>query len=299
MLTLLIEGLLIVTAPCCSGGGSMPGLILGNEKAQFSLQASFGSVVADASVTGGTRFRESSDDEDSLTMGVAGGFLLSDRWQTGAALNLGHRTLDRSSVKSSGSGLGDLKLHLGYEALPLWSYSRWKPKGFLFFNLVAPTGASTHDSEKPGAADAFGAGFWSAGLGVLFVKTWTSWDVSLFSQGQYSLPRTFKSPREIRVEPGFQSASQFGIGWSPGAKALRVGARVGPSWREGGRSRLYGETTKGVHRLVWDSMFELSYMVADHISASASYNDQTLLGPRKNSSLSRVGSVSVQYRWLR
>lgn len=277
----------------------MPGLILGNERIQMSLSGNYSSVVGDTPASGRTIFRVETDNEITYTSALSGGLLISDRWQAGASLSTGYRNLDRPSVQNSGAGLGDLRAHLGYEILPVWTYSPWKPKGFVFAHLTAPTGKSTHDSTEAGGADAFGQGFWATGLGVVFVKTWTYWDASLSAQGQYSFPRTFESPREIRVEPGFQASGQIGVGVSPWAGPFRVGLRAGPAWREGGSSHLYGETTDGVYRLVWDATLETNFMIGDQISLAANYTDQTLLGPTKNTALSRSGGMSIQYRWLR
>lgn len=299
MSILLIKVLIIVAAPCCGGGGNLPGLILGNERVQMSLSGTYSSVVGDTPTSGGSTFRADDDTEESYLLGLSAGFLISDRWQAGASLSTGYRNLDRPSVKNSGAGIGDLKLHLGYEFLPVWTYSAWKPKGFVFAHLNAPTGKSTHDSSEAGAVDAFGQGFWSTGLGVVLVKSWRYWDASLSVQGQYSFPQSFDSPRPIYIEPGFQASGQVGAGVSPWAGPFRVGVRVGPAWRDGGSSRLYGETNDGVYRLVWDAAAEINLMIGDTISLAANYTDQTLLGPTKNTALSRSGGMTVQYRWLR
>lgn len=299
MITLLISTLGLVSAPCCGGGGSLPGLLLGHERVQMSVSGTYAAVVGDTSSSGETRFRSGNDREESYLAGIAGGFLISDRWQMGANQTLGYRSLARPSVQSSGVGLGDLRVHLGYEAFPLWTYSKWRPKGFVFVHANAPLGRSTHDSKKAGAADAFGSGFWSLGLGTIFVKSWTYWDAGISAQAQYSFPETFSEPREIRVAPGAQASGHVGVGVSPRAGPFRLGLRAGPAWRQGGSSKIYGETSSGVYRLVWDAVFEVSVMLGDQISLAANYTDQTILRPTRNTALNRAGGFSVQYRWLR
>jgi hypothetical protein len=59
-----------------------------------------------------------------------------------------------------------------------------------------------------------------------------------------------------------------------------------------------GETLQA-NQLAWDAGLEASYLVADDWSISASYTDQTLLGPAVNTALSRTFSLAIQHRWQR
>lgn len=299
MSILLIKAFFLIAAPCCGGGGNLPGLILGNERLQLGMSGSYSTIVGDVASDGYKTFRSNGDVEDSYLISLSTGFLLSDRWQAGASVSSGYRVLDRTTVVNSGAGWGDVRAHVGYEIMPLWTYSVWRPKGFIFAHVTVPTGKSTFDSTEAGAVDSFGQGFWSSGLGFVAVKTWRVLDASFLGQLQYSFPRQFKEPREISVAPGFQAAAQLGFGWSPGASSFRVGARVGPAWRQGGESVLYGEASTGVDRLVWDATIEANWMIGSAVSLSAFLTDQSLLGPSNNTMLSRSGGLSVQYRSLR
>lgn len=295
----MIKVFFLIAAPCCGGGGNLPGLILGNEKLQLGMSGSYSTVVGDVSSDGHTTFRSDEDVEDSYLVSFSTGFLLSDRWQTGASISSGYRVLDRASVVNSGAGWGDVRAHVGYEIMPLWTYSVWRPKGFVFAHFTVPTGKSTFDSKEAGAVDSFSQGFWSSGLGFVAVKTWKVLDATFLGQIQYSFPRHFREPREISVAPGFQATGQLGFGWSPGAGSFRVGTRGGPAWRQGGESELYGETSVGVDRLVWDATIEANWMIGSEVSLSAFLTDQSLLGPSNNTMLSRSVGLTIQYRNLR
>jgi len=74
---------------------------------------------------------------------------------------------------------------------------------------------------------------------------------------------------------------------------------VGPAWRQGGESVLYGEASVGVDRLVWDATIEANFMIGTAVSLSAFLTDQSLLGPSNNTMLSRSVGLTIQYRNLR
>ena len=54
-----------------------------------------------------------------------------------------------------------------------------------------------------------------------------------------------------------------------------------------------------LERISWDAALEVGYLVAQDWSLTASYTDQTLIGPAVNTMLGRTFSVAVQHRWER
>ena len=101
-------------------------------------------------------FRADGDTELTQTLRVEGAFLLGDRWQIGASVPYTRRSRNTPDLASASSGFGDLGPERGaYEILPEWTYSVWKPRGFVFVQGLIPTGGSIYESSF-GATDPWG-----------------------------------------------------------------------------------------------------------------------------------------------
>lgn len=257
-------------------------------------------MIGDTSDGGLSVFRAENDKEITQTLRVDSAFLLSDRWQVGASLPLVRRALSRTGVDNSATALGDLRVNGAYEILPEWSYSAWRPKGYLFTQVIFPLGRSIYESKSAGAVDAIGQGFYTMALGSLLLKRWGDWDVFLMPEIHYSLPRSFSEGGDsLSVAPGFGSSAALGLGVSPWGGDLRVGLRIQPAYAARKKVTTASEESLTAYQLVWDSALELGYLIEENWSLSAAYTDQTLLGPANGTTLSRSVSLSLQHRFSR
>jgi hypothetical protein len=283
-------------APCCSSNSAAPSIITGDDKAQVSFDLNGGYIVGDVSAHGPAIFRDDNNEEVESGMTINAAHLLTDRFQWGGSVPLRHRSHEQGSQSESASGFGDMRLNLAYEILPEWNYSVWIPRAYIFFQEVFPTGRSIYDSNNSIAVDAFGKGFFTSGLGMIFLKTYQSVDLSWLSSLQYSVPRKF---HEIEVSPGFGVQGAFGVGFSPRRSIFRLGFRWGPNYQQPKISHSAMGEIKSSYQLSWDTGFDVGMTLSRVSSITASYTDQTLMGPAKNTSLSRTAALSFQYRWER
>jgi hypothetical protein len=285
-----------VAAPCCAGNAAAPLIISGDEQAQLSVLVSHSSVIGDVEGEGEPVFWNGDQHLITQTVRVDGAILLSDRWQVGAMIPLVQEDVQTSGVGNSGTSLGDVRLNGAYEFLPEWSYSSWKPKGYLFSQLILPTGNSVYDSTDLGMVDAAGNGFYTIAFGSLLVKRWSSWDASFIPEIHYGFSRNF-SDEGITVGPGIGASALMGGGWSRGA--FRVGGRVQPQYSAPKQTTTDTGQGMSVYQFAWNTGADFTYMPSDELSVTASYTDQTLLGPAVNTQLSRTFALMVQRRWDR
>jgi hypothetical protein len=287
-------------SPCCAGSSATPALMSGDERIQMSLLTSRSTVIGDAPAHGIPVFRSASDDEVTLTHRLDAAVLLDDRWQVGFILPVVQHSVRNHQVNETHTAPGDLRFNLGYEALPEWTYSEWKPKGYVFTQLLLPTGRSIHETTMLSAADASGSGFFTAALGTLLIKRWSSWDAQLLPEVHYSFARRFQAGT-LQVTPGWGMSFTLAGGYSIGP--FRVGFRLQPLLNQAQHFEFFSDdlvrTASTARRLLWTTGTELTYLHSDHWSMSATYTDQTLLGPAYNTTLSRSLALAVQRRWMR
>lgn len=277
----------------------MPSLISGDDRAQVTATFSTATVVAEAPVGGGVSYRSTSDKEQAQSLRLDAATLLSDRLQAGVTLPLMLRSRIRGTNQAEAAGLGDMAFSLGYEFLPEWSYSAWRPKGLVFLSATLPTGGSIYDSTKLYRVDSRGRGFFAFSLGTLLTKSWGDWDGSLLVEGHRALPRTITNDLgTLGLKPGWGMSAMASVGVSPWGGDFRLGLSLAasaedPTATDGivvGR----GEATS-----LWTTAAQLSYMASSELSLSLIYSDQTLIRGSANSALNRGFAFLIQKRWER
>ncbi len=286
-------------AACCARSAAAPFLILSDDEAQLNVGVSGVDAVAQASDEQ-VYFRNPATTDFTSQLRMDAATLVTDRWQVGASVAWVGRSVGLSSNPDFRFGLGDVRLSLGYEVLPNWSYSVWRPQGFLFSVVSFPTGRSKYEKQDT-AAEVTGLGFYSVGFGGIFLKRWNSLDAFVLGEFHYSLPRRIENGLASEtVVPGVGASAGLGLGWSPGGGALRVGLRLQPRIDQMPKGQAFSgiqESARWISNC--DTGLDLSYMVGNTETIMLSYTDQTLLGYAINTNLNRVLALNFQHRWER
>jgi hypothetical protein len=274
---------------------------VGDDEAQLNFGVAVGSSVARSLSNGNTIFGSSQFSDVSRSFRMDGAILLSDRFQIGGGASLVQREVVQSSYAESAVGLGDSRISLAYEVLPVWNYSQWKPQGYIFSVVTLPTGRSIYESQNNMASDVMGNGFYSFSVGSLWLKRWTVWDTFLLEEVHYSMTRTFNYAGDVfNVSPGWGGSIGLGMGASPGGGNTRLGVRVQPRIDQA-RSISVESLKSGAqsHVMSCDVGMDISYLLGTTETIMFSYTDQTLLGPSMNTNLNRSFALNFQHRWER
>ncbi|MFM8270079.1 MAG: hypothetical protein ACKN9V_07810, partial [Pseudomonadota bacterium] len=290
---------LVQAAPCCGGPANVPSLISGDDESQLTTTFSLGSVVAEAPVGGGIKYRKENDHEDLQTFRIDGAVLLSDRTQAGLSIPIVRRARSRGSFSSDSMGLGDVAINVGYELLTEWNYNSWEPRGIVFISGTLPTGGSIYDAKEIYKVDSRGRGFWGLSSGFLFTKVIGNCDMSLLVEGHHGFSRKIENELGLlKLNPGWGGSGLFALGLSPGGGNLRLGLSVAPSLEEPieteGLVSGKGELVK-----LWNASAQVSYLPSRTSSISLIYSDQTVIRFSENSALNRSFAFLYQTRWER
>jgi hypothetical protein len=284
-----------VTAACCGGGFSFPTLIVGDDRSQEGVSYSNGKIIDDILASGKWAPRQTNDLTQVLQFN--GAMLISDRFQVGAALPLVRRSRTLNSGVTSSNGFGDATLDLGYEALPEWGYSWWRPKGLTFFQLTTPSGKSVYQSTDTGGTNVTGRGFWALGAGFILTKTFAqAWDAQFSFEGHRSFSRTIQSETAggiLNLNPGWGESGVVGGGWN--YKNFRLGTSLSLNYEDPTNVTGVVNSKGGLQRYM-TGVAMVSYLYHDNYSWSFVYSDQTLFGRPLNTTLSRTYSLVFQVR---
>lgn len=279
----------VLAAACCGGSSAMPSLITGDDKVQVTSSISQNSMIATVDTNGKWKHLTQNDETNLFRLDAA--FLLSDRWQLGAGLPLTSRHLGN---ESSAWNFGDASMSLGYEVLPDWDYSPWRPHGLGFLQITAPTGSSVYDGNPDNGLNISGKGFWNFAVGTYFSKSFGNYDFSITPEAHRSLPRRDQGGNTIR--PAWGESLSFAAGWNK--KNFRFGV---------GLTALHEEPIKtegpipsdGFEQKLWTGLVSASYLWTPELSSTLSYTNQSLFGQPVNASLGQSLSLSLQQRWPR
>ncbi|MDX9730810.1 MAG: hypothetical protein RBT63_03475 [Bdellovibrionales bacterium] len=280
-----------VGAACCGGGFAVPSLIVGDEKAIFSSEFSFANVTTEVSSQG--IWQNRTTPESLYSVKLQGAHIFKDRFQIGGSIPV----LQRARGHESSSGLGDIGLNFGYEILPEWSYSSWRPRGAAFLSLTIPTGRSIQEADAAYLLDARGRGFWALGIGASFTKVFSTrsfgqWDTVATLEGHRSFPKDVRNQTlQGTLHPGWGASLAAGIGYNLGE--ARIGAMLTNIYEDAVRTTGSISSDGALARYV-TAAITASYMLDDEWAVSLTASDQTLLGAPTNTSLSKGVAFSLQ-----
>lgn len=281
------------SASCCGGGSSFPSVITGDYRAQFSLAISNSAVngEVDSQDTYLKRYGDFKEVNEVINLSYA--YAWDNAFQVGVSFPIIKNTKVMGDIRESNTGLGDPSFLGTYEFLPEVGYSYLKPRGFIYVKTNLALSPSTYNAQEIYRTDSRGAGRHSLSLGLIFSKIINRHDFQLLIEGHYNLKNEFE--KGLVIEDSLGSSALIGYGYNFLKSDIRLGLSLSPKMEneiefEGG-----GSKTKP-RSLVWNTNFMVSYAYAEY-SFNFSYSDQNLVGPMKNTSLSRTLSLNILKFW--
>jgi hypothetical protein len=276
------------SASCCGGGGSMPNIITGDNKAQISATVSNAAYTHHADENGKIESRYNDNKEVSETISISSAYLISELSQIGITVPFKYNTHKTNSTAEKSKGLGDLRFQYAYEFLPEYSFSYWKPRGFLFIEQFIPTSKSTYTATKPLRTDSMGKGFFTTAIGFSFNKVISYYDYNFLGEYHYSFEREFD---DIKVSPKGGASTMISLGLTPYLGSFRFGTSLLYS-NEFSTKVEGGLISKSSNRYFYELGLTMSYFINDY-SIGLNYSDQTFLGTASNTSLSKSLAITL------
>lgn len=282
---------------CCGGGFASPSIITGDERATVSAEFSYSNVATEVSSQGIWQDRHSP--ETLQTFKLQGAHIFADRFQVGAGIPM----VSRARAGSSSTGLGDASVSLGYETLPEWDYSPWRPRGVSYLSLTLPTGRAIQDATEFYQLDARGRGFWAIGLGTTLTKIIGHFDFVTTLEIHRSFAREFRNAAiEGTLSPGFGGLWSIGTGYNfPYSilKDTRLGANLAFNYEDPIETQSNVINSVGSPMRFATATVSVSQMFGEAWAVSLSAFDQTLFGAPANTSLARGATITAQHRFSR
>jgi hypothetical protein len=280
----------VKAASCCGGGAGASAIVTSDDRAKIFFNYKNSAYIYDVDKDKNISKRSRNEAEVLETFRLGGAYLFDNYLQLAASSTISKITKETGSLNESSTNIADTSLSVGYEFLKERYFSYWKPRGFIYFSQTIPTGNSKYEAEKPLQTDVTGGGFHQSKVGLTFYKLIKEYDFTFDTGLSYYFKERFE---EVSVERYPSAELSFAFGYSPKMGAWRVGSGV--SFKYDGHSELtfndgrYNES-EGV--LLSTVNLSTSYM-ANTISYTLIYSDQTLLTTNRNTSLERALSFNL------
>lgn len=272
-------------APCCGGHVALPSLLSGYEHYRFNSSFSVSRIIGDAPEHGVPVFRKGDDQAQSQTFSLSASALLSDRFQVGFSFPI---SLNTSKPR-------DLELSSALEVGNLKTTHALHPRFYFFQQLSVPTGTSIYESSDLSRGDVTGTGFVKTSMGLVALGTRRKWDGFTSMRIGYNVPREF-GDAHLRVSPGGTADIGVGLGYSL-TGSWRIGGSIQALVNEARVIENKSNTMTSSSTLVWPIQLQVAWFRNSNSTFDVSYLDETLIGPVKNTTLSRALHLSFSYRW--
>jgi hypothetical protein len=260
-------------------------------KWQETFTLSQGRAIGDVDSKGRSVFRRPDNKDITNLARLDLSYGWTSRYQSGVSVKYQNRSREFQGQDSNSSGWSDVGLSHAYK--PFEFHRLW-----FFQTLNIPTATSLYNSSANFSVDARGTGTYQSSLGVFGIHNTTSWDFIYSYELHRSFARTFQSNGTTTEVQGFWGTSATGgVGYIPWKSKSRFGFAVSPRFEGQKDVVIDGTKTTSKNSLVWDSSLNYSYTVNFQHALGLNYTDQTLIGPVKNSVVSRVISFQWQTKW--
>lgn len=277
----------LFAAACCSAGGTASPIIMEQNLLELRLSTSRSFVVAERFETKRTLFWDTERSQVTTTLTPSIGYRLSDDWQVGLAMDW----IAKSYTFEGGSSereqrIGDTRLMVAYELLYPGPPFTLRPQAFVSLEHSLLTGRGLEKSRLNGLTDVSGSDQASATLGLHLFKKLNYIRWSLEARNAYFHVRTIE---ESRLRQRFEHTVSLSAMSLRLSDKLNIGSSLTGIFRQGRRP--VDQPNQPSEQLFEASIFGV-LMLSDRTNINLSYVDQTLLGPVKNTTLSRRFGLS-------
>jgi hypothetical protein len=277
-----------LASSCCGGSPIVFHLPQNNQRLNFNFGASQINGV-------GRVFQESEDfiewtsrDRILEVLNFSGSYMLMDRLSLSLQSGFFFSTYADNFVQVNDQNWGDSLLALNFEALPEYTYSRFRPKIFTSLLLNLPTGRSIfEDGASPEGANVTGHGLWGLGLGLTFNKTWSPYMLNIQTRGLQIFSGTIDNQR----------ISNY-FDFSTSVRLTRFifdkwGVLTGLDWsyiskRERNFFEVIGDNLQALSSQRTSVVFGINYSLNSDSTLSFTYSDESLLGQPRNTVINRT-----------
>jgi hypothetical protein len=279
----------LFAASCCGGGSSSSLIIIGDNQSEFALGITYRTDLGQTDNLGWASFHGDKVIDQQLAFNFQFQKQLSERFQVAVKSTLIEKHIEKQNRSEKKTGPGDFDLQATYEYLPEYTYSVWKPRGFIYSKLSVPQSKSLYDSNSILFSDVRGSGLYAAGIGSFFIKHLTDYTLKVTFEWQHFFGRDFGV---MTLKDYDKIIIPLGLSYSFTEAPIAIG--FGSTFSYQTPKHFKGSINATSNKeYFWEFNSFINWIINREDSVGLGYSDSTLIGKNINSSLYR--SVAVTY----
>lgn len=273
---------------CCGGGSSSSLILISDNKEEYGIGMSFRNDVGQTDSDGYSSFYSGQTKDQQLNLNIQYQRIIADRFQAAFKTSFVQKDINKSNIHETKNGPGDIELQGTYEFLPEYTYSMFKPRGFVYLKQGIPLSRSLYNSQSAVFSDVTGSGFYSTSIGSFFLKHVSDYNLKLSLEWQHFYSRSFGALTVANYEKFYVP---IGISYAIPASKFALG--LGQNFNYQSPKRFSGSVNGSSNKeYFWETNFNITYSVNLTQNVSMSYSDSTLTGKNVNSPLYRSIGIS-------
>ncbi len=289
---LILASLLITTnlfaSSCCGGGSSSSMIITGDNQSEYSLSYSQRNDIGSTDSKGYSTLNNQSVLDQQSAYSFQFQHLFSDRLQAGIKTSFVEKQIRKQNRFENESGIGDIELQSSFEFLPEFTYSDYKPRGFVYLKGTIPNSNSLYNSNSAVFSDIRGSGLYTLSVGSFFIKHFSNLTLKAGSEVQHLFGKKFSG---VNLDSYQKAYLPLGFAYSNQSWPVTLG--VNSTFNYQTAKTLTGSVnSKSNVEYFWELGTFLNWSINREETLGLSFSDSSLIGKNINSSLYRAVGLS-------
>lgn len=281
----------LFASSCCGGGSSSSLIILGDNKEEWALGLAWRNDLGQTDREGIALFHDDSIIDQQSTLHFQYQRQMNDSFQLAIKSSLVQKTMKKQGRREKSQGLGDLDLQVNFEFMPEYTYSTYRPRGFIYSKLTIPNSRSLYNSHSSLYSDVRGHGLYTLSLGTSFIKKVKNYSLKAGIEGQHFFGQHFPGGR---LKDYHKILFPLGIVYTLESSPFSTGLTT--TWNFQEEKSVEGQyASTSSKEYFWDFSTFVNWSVNRKETWGISYSDSTILGKNINSPLYR--SFGITYTW--
>ena len=284
----LLTSLNAMASSCCGGGSSSSMIITGDNQNEYSLSLSQKNDLGTTDSQGYSTLNNQSVLDQQSAYSFQFQHLFTERLQGGIKTSFIEKQIRKQNRFENESGLGDIELQGSFEFLPEFTYSAYKPRGFVYLKGSIPNSHSLYNSNSAIFSDVRGSGLYTLSVGSFFIKHLSNWSLKAGTEAQHFFGKKFSG---VNLDSYQKYYLPLGVAYSNQNWPVTLG--VNSTFNYQTAKKLTGlVNSKSNVEYFWELGTFVNWTINREETLGLSISDSSLVGKNINSSLYRTIGLS-------
>jgi hypothetical protein len=288
ILITILSSFNLFASSCCGGGSSSSMIITGDNQSEYSFSFSQRTDIGATDSKGYSTVNNQNVLDQQSVYNLQFQNLIADRLQVAVKTSFVQKQIRKQNRFENESGFGDIELQGSFEFLPEYTFSAYKPRGFVYLKGSIPTSHSLYNSNSAVFSDVRGSGLYSLSAGSFFIKHISNWTLKSGAELQHLFGKNFNN---VNLDSYQKFYLPIGVAYSNQNWPITLGVNSTFNYQTSKTLSGAVNSTSG-KEYFWELGTFVNWTISREETLGLSLSDSSLVGKNINSSLYRTIGLS-------